>query len=56
LGDLSQRVVVSNSTSRWRLVMTDVPPGARLGIKCTLSKFPDDSKLSVTVDTIEIRE
>ena len=65
----SQRVVVSGSMSKWRPVMRHVPWGFVLGlvllnsfinnmddvIKCTLSKFAVDTKLSSVLDTAERR-
>ena len=63
------RVVVNGSVFKWRPVMSGVPQGLVLepgllnvfvgnmdsGIKCTLSKFADDNKLSVVIDTPEGR-
>ena len=69
VGWSSQRVVVNGSMSKWRLVTCIVLQRSVLepmlfyvftndidsGIKCTLSKFVDDTKQSSAVGTIEGR-
>ena len=57
----TQRAAVNSSVSRWRVVLGPVlfnifVGNMESGIKCSLSKFADDTKLSGAVDVLEGRD
>ncbi|GAB0179511.1 hypothetical protein GRJ2_000416400 [Grus japonensis] len=70
LAGQSQRVAINGSMSKWRTVMSGIPQGSIFGpapfnifvsdmdsgIKCTLSKFVDDTKLCGAIDMLEGRD